>query len=339
MVAVCAKKVYELYGESNRPWHLDQGDMMAWAAYTIGAYSRFDASIEDQIRYTGEDLLQDTLAYLGLPFSDIWPDISLDDAQTDKMLEKLEWILMLNIALAIAGKRVGGKITPVKYLLVNGNIHLLKSIIPYYLQSPLNLGGGDTMWMHPATNTSVPFGVLFPSIIKKGTNTWETQLPEKHDAFNDMMVDRGQIDVPTLDALNANYRLISSRDGKVQQVTERGRQYTVVVHKILPNGYRRSQSSGEEFMLSYISDPTMKFGPAVYVSSSLGRPRYDISLGPSPVMEGTPLGTRKPMPGGIVDTDAGTLFAVSQPATPKSAEVAESRTKDAVYRSGTQNST
>lgn len=320
MVAVAAEHVSRLIGK--RKWDLTREDYLAWSAYTIGAYAGYNTTIDDQVRYTAEDVLQDTLSYLSLPFADAWPDISLADAQDQKVKDQLKWVWMLNTALSVAGKRVGGKVVPVQYMLEAGNVHLVKSILPMYLKSPLSAGGGDVMWMPPAVNTSAPYGVFFPSAVYYGTNRWEPNIEEKYDAFSDMVCDRGRMNIPELDSLKSNFRVVMSRDSLVRTMTERGIQYGALVHKIQPNGFRREMSCAEEFLLSYIADPTMKFGPCVFVSSALGRTRHDITLGPTPLYDS---GKLKPMPGGLVDTDAGTMHALAQPTAAQSVGEAESR--------------
>lgn len=327
MVAAAARKLMGVMFKSTK-WSLEPDDYMAWAAYTIGAYAGFNTSIDDETRYTAEDVLQDTLSYLALPFSDIWPDISLDEAQSDAVKEAMEWLWMLNTSLSMAGKRVGGKVVTIQYMLESGNIHLLKSIIPMYLKSPINVGGGDTMWLTPAVNTSAPYGVFFPSPIWKGTNFWEPNIEEKYDAFSDMIVDRGRMEIPDLDALKSNYRLITTRDSMVRTVREHGIEYGQIVHKIQPNGFRRATAEAEEVLLSYITDPTMKFGPAVFVSSALARPRHEITMGPTPLYDKDQ--SKKPMPGGLVDTDAGTLAALAQPTAAQTADDAAARSVSSI---------
>lgn len=319
MAAVSAHELAHALPE--RLWKLDHYDYLAYAAYTIGALSGFHTSIDDSVRYTAEDVLQDTLSYLALPFADAWPDISVPEDQDKKTLDVLKWLWMYNTSLAMGGKRVGGKVVNVDYLLEAGNIHLVKSIMPMYLKSPMNLGGGDTMWMPPAVNTSVPFGVFFPSPVYPGTNKWEPNVEEKFDAFSDLQCDRGRMDLPDLDALSGNYRVIMSRDSLVRTVTERGVNYGIIVHKIQPNGFRRATACAEETLLSYISDPTMKFGPAVFVSSSMNRSRHEVTMGPTPIIDGK----YKPMPGGLIDNDAGTKIAEAQPTSAPSAVVVGER--------------
>lgn len=326
LVAAAAKQLAQYV----KPRHdLKDSDYLAWAAYTIGAYAGFTDSIDDVARYTTEDVYQDTFSYLGLPFSDTWPDLSYDADSMKKSMGMYKHLFILNSCLSLAGKRIGGKMIPVQYLWRRGNIHVVKQMLKEYIRPPLEMGGSNNMWMHPALNTSVPYGVFFPSAMEEGNCEWEGNTTEKAEQFGDTMVDRGEISLSNLEEMNTNFRLVTSRDSRIRIVEEHGRQYMVIYNKILPDHSRNKEiKSLEEFLLSYISDPTLKFTGAVYLSASYMRPRFAFTLGPTPIVD-TPLGKKIPIPGGLVDTDAGTVAALADRQAPQDAKAAAIRAGDA----------
>jgi hypothetical protein len=300
---------------------------LSWAAYTLGAYSGFSDSFDDNTRYTTEDVFQDAFSYMGLPFSDTWPDLSYDADQFDsETVQMYKHLFMLNNLLSMAGKRVGGKLVPVQYLWKRGNIFVVKQMLKEYIKAPLDMGGSNNIWMQPAINTSVPFGVLFPTPIVDGNCEWKGNTPEKGEQFSDAMIDRAEIALSNLDEMNTNYRVVTSRDSRVRLVTEHGREYFIIYNRINADGRRKTKTPlGHEILLSYLSDATLKFTGAVYVSASFMRPKYSFSLGPTPIIDTKILGIGKriPLPGGIVDVDAGTVQALADQQAPKN--IAEAR--------------
>jgi len=304
IVAACAKRVAKEIGTK---YKLEDEDYLAFAAYTIGAYRGWNSSIDDNIRYTAEDVYQGILPYLGIPFSDLWPDLSWTTKilKDKNVLEIFEWIMMLNIMIGIAGVRVGTRVSPVQYVWRRGNVHIMKSVVRRYLQTPLDMGGTNDIWMHPAVNAHVQDGVLFPAIVReKGENEWRINTLERAETFVDLNIDRGEGDIPALETLNQNLRLVNSRDARTQQVKHREMTYLISSWRIQPEyDYGNKEVGAEEVLLSYISNPILKAKGAVWVSASWNRPRIDYTLGPVTTVTLPDIGKQRPVPGSIAPAD------------------------------------
>jgi hypothetical protein len=283
---------------------LSDVDYWAWAAYALGAYNGFSEAVDDVVRYNAEDVYQDAFSYLGLPFSDAWPDIAYDPDMMDAAHPLQKKIFMLNVMLAIAGRRIGGKLVPVQYTYKRGQVQILKDMLKRYVNvSPLELGGSNNLWMQPAVNTNVPYGVLFPGPILDGDCEWAANVTDKNEAFTDAMVDRAEITLANLDDMNSNYRLVTSRDSRVRLVSEHGQEYFTIYTKLQADHKRRGPlPDGTELLMSYLTDPSLKFAGGVYLSAAFLKPVFDFTLGPTPVIDTklSGVGNAIPVPGGIV---------------------------------------
>lgn len=333
MVAAAARDVAMACAYKFGP-RLEDKDFLAWAAYTIGAYSGFNDAVDDVVKYTSEDVYQDTYSYLGLPFSDTWPDIALDPDMMDQTgpRELQKKLFMLNTLLAVAGKRIGGKMIPVQYHYKRGQVLVIKQMLKEYVnKSPLEMDGSNNLWMQPALNTNIPFGVLFPGPIVDGDCEWAANVPDKNETFTDAMVDRAEITLANLDDMNSNYRVVTSRDSRVRLVSEHGNEYFTIYTRLQADHKRRGPlPDGTELLMSYLADPTLKFTGAVYLSAAFLRPTFGFTLGPTPVIDTKIMGMehRIPVPGGIVDVDMGTVHALASAQTPKTGGAAAALSGD-----------
>lgn len=327
LVAASIERIHDRTPHMHSFEHVDH---LAMGAYQLGAFSGFSDEVKDIVPYTSEDVYQEAFSYLGLPFSKTWPDIAYNPEKwTTATQELYKAIFIHNNVLAVAGNQVKGKLIPVQYLWRRGNIHVVKQMVREYIKPPLDLGGSNNLWMQPALNTHAPFAVMWPGPVREGDCQWEGNVTDKVEVFNDTVIDRGEIALTNLEEMNSNFRTITSRDGRVRLVTDKSTEYFVIYNEVQPNGVRRQElPTFEELMLSYVTDPTLKFTGAVYLTASHMRPRFDVTLGPIPMVDANGI-LKRAIPGGIVDTDASTIQGLADKNTPTSVEVAELRSGDA----------
>jgi len=301
-------------------------DYLAMAAYMIGAFRGWNTTIDDNMRYTAEDIYQSTLPYLGLPFSDVWPDIAMPPEIVEHP-DIFQNLIILNVTLAMASLRAGTHVTPIHYIWRRGNIHVAKKLLHYYLRPILELGGNDSMWLQPALNTSLKHGIFMPGLITEGQSNWIPNVTEKSEQFVDMPVNRGEADIGDLDQMNSNVRLVTSRDARLRVVRDKDQEFILLVYKII-DGMLKKSTFAEEFVMSYLADPINKPKNAVWISAAWMRePMMEYALGIHTTVQ-TSKGPRTQIPGNaLVDTDISEQKATAQPTTPVNKEEVMQRTQ------------
>jgi hypothetical protein len=316
LVAAAAKRMDELINRNPTGIVLTDSDFLAWAGYTIGAWQGFNTNIDDEIRYTAqEDLMQGVLPWLGLPDSDLFPYLGMDASVLRTAVGQHMYLrrFLLNILLYMAGRRFGARVIPVQYLWRRGNVHIIKNIVPYYLRTPLDLGGSNALWLHPARNTSLSNGIFIPGIVEDGTQEFEINTETPAEQFIDLIADRGEAELPELETMNSNLRIITSRDARVRIVKEplTQREFVQIIHHISGS----HGCAGLEYLMSYDADQTFRQKKAVWVTPSFLRAQYAYTLSPGVILD-TELGKRVPVPGQPAGIDGA-------PVDPKSLKTAK----------------
>jgi len=311
LVGAAAKSLYEAVAKwTPKKFNLMDSDFVAYAAYSKGAYNGFNTAIDDNIKYSAEDVYQKTFPALTMPFSDFWPDFSVTNRMVDqKGFEILKHMIIYNILLTLASARVGGRLTGVQYLFRKGNYYIMKSMIQRYLVDPLDMGGATPFWMQPAVNTHLEDGVFFPSLIYPGDSEWELNTQNKAESFSDLVVDRGEADIPDLETLNQNFRVVNTRDSRVQTVKERGKEYLIMTYRMQQQYGSEGYPRPEEVLMTYLTNPTLKPKGAVWVSPHWLRPKFAYVLNPVPLVTMTDGTKKRALPGGITpgDVEAGAM--------------------------------
>jgi len=297
------------------------------AAFMLAAYGGLNKDVNLDKEFTALDIQDKVISYLGLPFSDAYPHLSLrfnhgKKEENDRAVARvLKAVLLLNIILCFAAERVGCFTLPVEYLRVTmGSRHLIKAQLQRYLVPPHDLGGSYPFWLPLAYNGAKRGMIMLPHPVEHGYNEY-VPMTTYNETFTEILIDRGEISKESVESLDGKIALVTTtRDVRVHRSTDaETRESFLMIRFPSPPASPKNREYGIHWYLSYLTDGEMRPGPALDCDDSFAKPRANvIARGWSPVYklddgkeikgvtsEGKKVLAKeaKPMPGGLASED------------------------------------
>lgn len=336
LLACALNKLYQVVNEETKTSDLlgindDHGFWHSYAAFMLASYGRLNPEIPKGKVYNAYDIEEKMMAYMGLPFSDAYPHLSLrfnhgTQDENDKAIARvLKAVLYANIILGICVERIGALTLPVEYMRTTmASRHFVKSQLERYLRPTHDLGGsGLPFYMPCAVNSSKPGTILVPYPVTTGYNEYVPGVMRKEE-FTELVIDRGEIARSSIEALDGKTALVTvTRDVRVMRVRDENTEEDfVLIRYPVPSLSPKDKETGIHWLLSYVTDAEMRPGPALVVDDSFASAKPAVvAKGNSPMYtlsgkdtikgfdsDGVKLEetVAKPMPGGfaVEDTEA-----------------------------------
>lgn len=275
---------------------LQPGDFYAMAAYIIEAYGDTflvdgDATKPDRptVELTWDSLITtEFMGFLGLPFSQALPRISIPpvtkDADLEMVANQIRGILIFNLILCICASKTKTPIVPIVYELESGRPNQIKPWIQSHLvdKPTINTKGAHDKWMHPAVWGSVPEGIRMPGLVgtSRGgkSQMWDDDEMISSETFVDTRIEGRRITIPIEEGNPYKHialRMIPSRDAIAQFVKTPDNARTVIqliIDTDVPE-FETEPFDATEVLISYLLSAEQTGASGVWVSSSMFRPR------------------------------------------------------------------